>query len=1106
MKPIEWLQTFLRDRSLTSPDGRPLYQYRITRGEFTSLQQVLTRNEINHDSYQCWDSCFVLYASEWWRRNYASGHWGWSGIFESLKKRIDNVQLRSRLVESGIRRLKRTLYKDAAGDSDFLVTVIIECGIPVETLQKERHWLKSLITNSFEGYFNMSSSEIPISEFVRLQAESVPKSIQKEAVFELIGRMVIELKELRSAYKLQRQKSPVEFLDTAKPDWRNVFPIQVDSEISKRFLDELLTEIAAIAEPRAYPFSFKRLLKQNDTNWELYGKVTIPFRYYDHEDLRLSEDTLKSLPSRVEVAIVDSQGRRYVLGTALKTSKDGREHLRLEADHTIDSNAVYNEWHLEISSIGSVIRLPLPGSEAVNMHAPLTFILKEDKWTLQAQASYKTNADSALLLLHTQLEAHGPLETIGSFEDWGRLCILRGTAMINGNGNLYKVASRQAIEEKFEYAFSGQALPYTTDDRREVFLGIPNIYRQNPETLTKTVSSGTTEIRPIGLGNIWNPAPNGYCGVCEIRHRGKDGEVFLNRHVSILPKDFSIDTSAKDLQNGKITLSQSSPFDVTVYPSTIGSRISATSSGHEVEVNNNNLDGPAEKVMIGLRRKGEQGEIKITIPFPAKGARLFSRDGKLLKRNETIFFDDLQGARLYLFNPSPTSRTFVVKLGLQDQFLNESQEIGKQVEIAVQSSVKEIPLVSLASDVKSLFLTNLDASVRLRVSEAIASESASIQIKRYANERLVLDTSSGRITLDPSIGLNQDMKLAAFRLNIPLVDQQVSEIVPHHDEVNQFWELTSQVREEGVWIVFPSKSCHRLFRPRVWIVGERQQTDDQSTEIENIWDAAYVKDPEFRIQSLKGLFDKISVDCSDRNWNELDILTQLTDHLPLATFNVWHAVAKSPKALTTLFFRNEFVIDRLTQEFPVLWESVPIENWQVSFKNFVENYRSYPADLQRAIINRKIDSLSEMLGLEFLTMLLRNTYTGDEIPKTFDARLKDWLRQSIKEAYLGRNGSVGLCHKQTEWPTHLSEEIGQATRGLPNEILSLFPQQVPNHRKSVMYLPALLAYKTINKDSYPYSFPANVVLRMRSLIQFDPEWFKYVFNTVQGYCWVNGIK
>ncbi len=41
MQPKDWLRTFLENKQLTQPHGKPLYRYRMSDAEFTSLQTTL---------------------------------------------------------------------------------------------------------------------------------------------------------------------------------------------------------------------------------------------------------------------------------------------------------------------------------------------------------------------------------------------------------------------------------------------------------------------------------------------------------------------------------------------------------------------------------------------------------------------------------------------------------------------------------------------------------------------------------------------------------------------------------------------------------------------------------------------------------------------------------------------------------------------------------------------------------------------------------------------------------------------------------------------------------------------------------------------------------
>ncbi len=81
MLPKVWLKQFLESRSYTSPDDHPLYRYRMSHDNFESLKITLKTSAMlgvaNLASVTGWNAVFVIYAAEWWRREYDGSSWKW---------------------------------------------------------------------------------------------------------------------------------------------------------------------------------------------------------------------------------------------------------------------------------------------------------------------------------------------------------------------------------------------------------------------------------------------------------------------------------------------------------------------------------------------------------------------------------------------------------------------------------------------------------------------------------------------------------------------------------------------------------------------------------------------------------------------------------------------------------------------------------------------------------------------------------------------------------------------------------------------------------------------------------------------------------------------
>lgn len=125
----------LSSRDLERVSGAPLYSYKLTDGEYSSLQTSLidSLRKSHIESYipksmsSEWAGAFVMYAAEWWRKEFNGGHWSWEPIFKSLN--IQDTDLaanqRNTLIEAGFRFWRRPVLCNGQGRM-FLGTVAVE--------------------------------------------------------------------------------------------------------------------------------------------------------------------------------------------------------------------------------------------------------------------------------------------------------------------------------------------------------------------------------------------------------------------------------------------------------------------------------------------------------------------------------------------------------------------------------------------------------------------------------------------------------------------------------------------------------------------------------------------------------------------------------------------------------------------------------------------------------------------------------------------------------------------------------------------------------------------------------------------------------------------
>src|SRR3989338_944055 len=102
MNPDSWIVALLNSKNLARPDGRMLYGYRLTDEEFRSLRETLSfatsfgkLDEVSN-KIRSFSALFVLYAAEWWRREYQGGAWRWSSIIRTFQDNAEEFDAAAR--------------------------------------------------------------------------------------------------------------------------------------------------------------------------------------------------------------------------------------------------------------------------------------------------------------------------------------------------------------------------------------------------------------------------------------------------------------------------------------------------------------------------------------------------------------------------------------------------------------------------------------------------------------------------------------------------------------------------------------------------------------------------------------------------------------------------------------------------------------------------------------------------------------------------------------------------------------------------------------------------------------------------------------------------
>lgn len=175
MPPKDWLNHYLthQNRQSLRDSGQPLYRYAMNDQEYQTLQTALKNSALLDDvanitKISGWNAAFVIYAAEWWRREYDGHSWTWAGIFQSFGADVQNLstEQRNQLVKNGLQYWQREV-RIINGSKRYLGTIATEGGLPLNQLTNagtNGGWLGMVLKQAIPKYLRLQASGVDASE------------------------------------------------------------------------------------------------------------------------------------------------------------------------------------------------------------------------------------------------------------------------------------------------------------------------------------------------------------------------------------------------------------------------------------------------------------------------------------------------------------------------------------------------------------------------------------------------------------------------------------------------------------------------------------------------------------------------------------------------------------------------------------------------------------------------------------------------------------------------------------------------------------------------------------------------------------------------------
>src|SRR5690606_38654426 len=241
-----WLMRLLTRRDIRSPDQRPLFEYQLSAEEYSELllklREVASKGSVASDPAAC--AAFCLLCAEWYRREYqVQDGWSWDAVWERLGHEFSAQEL-ARMVPKGLEQYwQRPIRFYESERRNFLGSLFSEGGLPFQVLTEPGSRFQSLFTRVLKQYAASQALAGSLEQVVQSQIEQLrlPQVFREQTSVELIMNMADQLAQLVGLYQLEQKSDPVDELDRAYPRWRESFPIPLDDETGRGFLNGLLT-------------------------------------------------------------------------------------------------------------------------------------------------------------------------------------------------------------------------------------------------------------------------------------------------------------------------------------------------------------------------------------------------------------------------------------------------------------------------------------------------------------------------------------------------------------------------------------------------------------------------------------------------------------------------------------------------------------------------------------------------------------------------------------------------------------------------------------------------------------------------------------------------
>lgn len=403
----DWLVEMLGKRGLSSPDGRMLFKYRLTPEEYESAREVLHAAWLASSSSAQFlgarTTCalFVLYAAEWWRRDYAGGPWRWTPIVQSFALADEALPAQDR-THALIRGIHHWRHLPGSEGKKYFGVLVAHGGLPMRLISQGGSKIRAVLSSALRLALRYRWDEAGIEAAIAERAGELSQPLRHAEICALMARIVVVILDLRREFSLAGLDNPVGTLDAKEPLWRDRFPLSLDAVAAQQLLSGLVDEAARpLAPAGTNGFRVERLLRaKTEGRFELHSFVRHPSEMA--ADVFASTFNLgnRDVPRyfTVDVQVSDRQPLcigRQILGSESETLSLVPRHPQWRGEEACREHLMY-----VCSPAGELTdgAMPAAGGAAISLEDPWIFAQRDEQSVLVSTGSARLPGQEAVVV------------------------------------------------------------------------------------------------------------------------------------------------------------------------------------------------------------------------------------------------------------------------------------------------------------------------------------------------------------------------------------------------------------------------------------------------------------------------------------------------------------------------------------------------------------------------------------------------------------------------------------------------------------------------------------------------------------------------------------